>query len=172
MHLPLVPCHLLFYVPTVPDGFAAEVDVPNIYEQNTRWLDLNPLNLIHPWHHNLCHTHRICLLNHQVLFCLTICNHLFSAVCCHLLMNCNRLLLIYCYLLIICDHLLSIWHGNFDSAGLDLGVEDNNLDPGYVQSEFGDGLHEDAPFGAGMNNPHVPDPPHIMHTYHSELNSK
>ena len=108
MHLPLVPCHLLFYVPTVPDGFAAEVDIPNIYEQNTRWLDLNPLNLIHPQHHNLCHTHRICLLNHQVLFRLTICNHLFPAVCCHLLMICDHLLLIYCYLLMICDHLLSI----------------------------------------------------------------
>jgi hypothetical protein len=62
--------------------------------------------------------------------------------------------------------------GDLDSAGLDLAAKDHDLDLGYVQSEFGDGLHEDAPFGAGMNDPHVPDPPHIMHTYHPKLNSK
>ena len=63
-------------------------------------------------------------------------------------------------------------HGDLDSTSLDLGAEDNDLDLGYVQPEFANGLHEDAPFGASMNNPHVPDPPCIMHTYHPELNSK
>lgn len=62
--------------------------------------------------------------------------------------------------------------GDLDSASLDLGAEDDDLDLGYVQSEFGDELHEDAPFGAGMNDPHVPDPPRITRTYHPKLNGK
>jgi hypothetical protein len=66
--------------------------------------------------------------------------------------------------------------GDLDSAGLDLGVADDDLDLGYVELEFGfvsgDDVHEDAPFGAGMNDPRVPDPPHITRTYHPELNGK